>query len=77
MSHINNAIALLVALHSAPSAEEETICLQAILRRIEDLEIGNIRVNSIPVDSDQQQKTYKQSLAGDATGNSDFSPGDC
>jgi hypothetical protein len=70
-SHINNAMALLMALQGAPAVENEMRSLQAISRRIEDLGISNIESNAVPNDSGQQQ-FYEQTLMGDAMRNPDF-----
>jgi hypothetical protein len=69
-SHINNAMALLMALQGAPMVEDEMRSLQAILRRIEDLGISNIESNAVPNASVQQQLT-EQALMGDAMRNPD------
>jgi hypothetical protein len=70
-SHINNAMALLMALQGAPSVENEMRSLQAILSRIEDLGISDIEFSTMSNDSGQQH-FYKQSSVGNAIRSYDF-----
>lgn len=69
-SHINNAMALPMALQGAPSVESDIGSLQAILRRVEDLEISNIKFNAVP-NAFGQQEFYKESFAGGVIKNPD------
>jgi hypothetical protein len=70
-SHINNAMALLMALQGAPAVENEVRSLQAILRRIEDLGISHIESNAVP-NASCQREFYKESLMGDTLRSPDF-----